>query len=129
MDNLARLVNKICDATTYQTLYSLEEDFNNVGLTMQFTKKGDAAICKIKDDKPSVANPMEDHIYIGSLDNAPDIIGCDAVIKIIKFIVNAKGSKAEVKNTPRGWKNELSMYGNSIKVENKHEEYQITEDL
>ncbi len=125
MDRLANLINKICDATNYQTLYALEADFNNVGLTMQITEKGTAAICKIKDHKPLATKPVEDHVYVGNLDNAPDAIGCDVIIKIIRFIVNAKGEKSEIKNVARGWKNELSMYGDSIKSEG----YQITEDL
>jgi len=135
MDALAKIANKIWQCPDYQTLYSLESDFNEVGLTIQTTSNSRIILCKIKDHKPLATEAMVDYIYIGSLDKSAEAIADGTTLKIIMFTINAKGTKSEIKNLKRTWQDGLRMYEQSIAVEDKQasnktitEGYQIIED-
>jgi hypothetical protein len=126
-DALAKLVNKIYQCPDYQTLYTLEDDFNEVGLTIQTTSNNRIILCKIKDSKPLSDDPLVDYIYMGSLDIAINPLNAELMLKIIIFIVNAKGAKGELKNMARSWRDGLRMYEQSIAVEGKEKGKTITE--
>jgi hypothetical protein len=128
MDALATLINKIHQCTDYQTLYALESDFNQVGLTIQTTANSRMILCKIVDSKPKASEAMKDYIYIGSLDISAQSISIEFVLKVIIFVVNAKGPKGELKNLARKWQDGLRMYGQAITVEETIKGTAITED-
>lgn len=119
MDALANIVNKIHQCTDYQTLYALETDFNQVGLTIQTTSNNRMILCKIVDSKPKASEAMKDYIYIGSLDTSTQNVSLEFALKVIIFVVNAKGSKGELKNLARKWQDGLRMYGQAVTVEER----------
>jgi len=119
MDALANIVNKVYQCTDYQTLYAMESDFNQVGLTIQTTSNNRMILCKIADSKPKASEAMTDYIYVGGLDMSMQSIGFEFALKIIVFIVNAKGAKGELKNLARKWQDGLRMYGQAVTVEEK----------
>jgi len=135
MDALAKIVNKIYQCPDYQTLYSLEDDFNAVGLTVQTTSNNRMILCKIESNKPKATEALADYIYIGKLEDSAQPLCMEIALKIIVFITNAKGQKGELKNLARKWQDGLRMYGDKIAVEEKakgsiteNKEYPMIED-
>ena len=95
------IITKVQAAIDYQTIYVMEDDFNEVGLTLQTTSNGRIILCKIKSNKPLAKNVVEDYIFFGSLKKAEDELSDRAVLKLCDFIENNKGKSSKIKNIAR----------------------------
>lgn len=113
------VITKIQAAIDYQTIYAMEDDFNEVGLTIQTTSNSRVILCKIKDGKPYTKEVVEDYIFVGSLDKSDEELSDRAVSKICDFVQNTKGKKSKVENIARAWRNGLRMYEQNIAIMNE----------
>jgi len=117
MENaLSRALRKVEMCLDYQALYSMEPDFNEIGLTVQTTPNRRMILCKIQDNKPLAESIIDDYIYIGSLETATNEISERASTKICSFIKAAAGDKGEIKNIARDWQDGLRMYGQAFSI-------------
>jgi hypothetical protein len=114
---LAIALKKIGMCLDYQALYSMEPDFNEIGLTVQTTPQNRMILCKIHDNKPLAESIIDDYIFIGSLDTATNEISERATEKIKEFVKEAAGEKSEIKNIARPWRDGLRMYGKAVRLE------------
>jgi hypothetical protein len=110
------IVRKIEMCIDYQTLYALEDDFNNIGLTVQVTSNNKVTLCKLIDGKAKADKIIDDYIYIGSLDGLANEISQNATTKIIAFVRASSGQADKVKDKARGWKDGIRMYGKAIRI-------------
>jgi hypothetical protein len=110
------IVHKIEMCIDYQTLYTLEDDFNEIGLTIQISSGNKVALCKLVDGKPKADKAIEDYIHVGSLETAANEISPNATSKIIAFIRTNRGKADKVKNKARGWKDGIRTYGKAIRI-------------
>jgi len=114
---LAIALKKIGMCLDYQALYSMEPDFNEIGLTVQTTPQNRMILCKIQDNKPLAESIIDDYIFIGGLDTATNEISERATEKIKEFVKEAAGEKGEIKNIARPWRDGLRMYGKAVRLE------------
>lgn len=123
MSNTDKLTYKIRQCIDYQSLYALEEEFNDAGLTIQTTSQNRVILCKLVNGKPKADKVIDDYIFVGSLDTSTNEISDRAAQKIVDFVNNAKGKKDKVKNIARVWRDGLRMYESSIAI--MHEDVQL----
>jgi hypothetical protein len=100
----------------YQALYSMEPDFNEIGLTVQTTPNKRMILCKIQDNKPLAESIIDDYIYIGSLETATREISERAADKIGNFVKAAAGEAGKIENIARNWQDGLRMYGQAFSI-------------
>ncbi len=117
--NLGRLLYKIEQCIDYQNLYSLEEDFNRVGLTVQATSRNQMILCKLINGSPVTENVIDDYIYIGSTNELNKELSERASEKISDFVRTNAGSPGKVENIARVWRNGLRMYSSKIAIANE----------
>ena len=113
---LATILARIDQCIDWQTLYALEDNFNEVGLTIQTTSNKRMVLCKLKNGKPVSNKVIDDYIFIGGLDVSMNEISAAAIEKLKAFVQNASGKKDTVKNVARKWKDGLRMYEASIAI-------------
>ena len=92
-------------------LFSLEEDFNNVGLTVQPTNQGKMVLCRIEDEKPVTENVSDDYIFVGSISERDIEISQRVLDCVTNFIIENSGSPATIENKSRDWQKMASLYG------------------
>ena len=109
-------LRKINMCLDYQAVYSMEPDFNEIGLTVQTTSNNRMILCKIKNGRPLAESIIDDYMYIGSLDTATNEVSERAINKIVEFMHSAGGEKGELKNVARDWQDGLRIYGKSVRI-------------
>lgn len=114
-----KLVYKIGQCIDYQSLYALEESFNNCGLTIQTTSLNRMILCKLIDGKPVTESVVDDYIFVGGLNDMSREITERAVIKICDFVRTCSGKANKVENVARVWRNGLRMYESTISIMNE----------
>ncbi|MEM3097454.1 MAG: hypothetical protein QXU32_01875 [Nitrososphaerales archaeon] len=114
-----RLVYKINRCIDYQSLYALEDDFNQVGLTIQSTPNNRMILCRIVDGKPYAQRAIDDYIFIGGLDSALNELTDRAAMKICDFVRTNASNADKIRNVARVWRNGLKMYESTISIVNE----------
>ena len=113
-DHLKNILKKIRGCANFDTLYGLEEDFNNVGLTVQPTNQSRMLLCRIEESKPITGKVLDDYIFIGSIKNREDGLSMRDIDCITSFIIEHAGSPAEVVGKGRKWQQQTRMYAHAI---------------
>ena len=116
---LSKLLYKISQCISYDSLYALEEEFNRNGLTVQTSSGNRMMLCRLKDGKAITENVIDDYIFVGDLNDRTKEISERAAEKICEFVETHAGESDEVKNMPRVWRNGLRMYGGRISIQNE----------
>lgn len=124
--SIDRLINRIKSCIDYQSIYSMEDGFNSVGLTIQSTAKNRMILCKLVDNIPKAEEAGIDYIFIGGLDISTNEISERVEQKIIDFVLNNAGEEQTVKGVQRLWKNGLKMYESTIVLESEDVQYIAT---
>jgi hypothetical protein len=96
-------------------LYSLEEEFNKIGLTIQATCSGDMILCRLVSGKPIAESLGVDHLFVGVRSRPRDEIPHKLVKCVLEFIDIAAGESSKhecVKPHPRT--GHVTLYGHSI---------------
>ena len=115
-DNLSKTLYKVRNCPNYETLFSMEEEFNKIGLTFQQTPKSRMILCKIEGNRPHASVIIEDYIFIGSLNNRDETLNEHALECIMNFIMNSSSAPSIVTNVARAWQNGVRTYGQIILV-------------
>lgn len=107
--SLRKLISKLKYCDSPQSLLQLEDQFNDVGLTVQLAASGKLFLCLIEDGKPAHERLLEDHI---PLCQCTGVLDETVKGKIVSFVMeNAKGpSQIEKPDKSNSW-----FYGDSIK--------------
>lgn len=113
--SLQELIYKLKYSVTCSCLYALEENFNDIGLTLQTTTKNRMILCKIKDGKPYCKKFMDDYIFIGVAEEDKEL-SKRAIECVSEFVLNAASKPAKIKQEQRPWQDGISMYGKIIVV-------------
>lgn len=90
---LKRFIQERC--FDYGTLYSLEESFNRIGLTIQPTCGGDMILCRLIEGKPVAESLGDDHLYVGTQSRPRDEMPHKLIKCVLEFI-DAVGSSPAV---------------------------------
>jgi len=80
----------------FGVLYSLEEEFNKIGLTIQATCSGDMILCKLAGGKPVAESLGTDHLFIGTQSRPRDEISHKLIEGVLEFIDVAAGGPSSV---------------------------------
>jgi hypothetical protein len=118
-DNLERLLHKIRKCLNYRTLFSLESEFNKVGLTLQHTSQNWIVLCKIDDDKPLAKEVIDDFIFLAPLDQKHVELTPRALEIITDFTQNNASGAAEVADRGRTWNDGVRVYDKAIAIVNE----------
>jgi hypothetical protein len=112
------LLRKVNDVVYFDTLFSLEEDFNKVGLSVQLSGGNRVILCKIVGGKASAATIMEDYIFIGPFAGAgaEQEISERLMSSISNFISHNAGTPAKIESTQRTWQQGVKTYGQAIRI-------------
>jgi hypothetical protein len=117
--SLGKLLYKIDQCIDYQNLYSLEEDFNKVGLTIQSTSRNRMILCRLLNGAPITEKVIDDYIYIGGTDELSKELTNRTTEKIADFVKTNAGPPGKIENIARVWQNGLRMYQNKIAIVNE----------
>ena len=100
--SLRKLISKLKYCDSPQSLLQLEDQFNNVGLTVQLAASGKLFLCLIEDGKPVHEKLLEDHI---PLCQCTGVLDETVKGKIVSFVMeNAKGpSQIEKLDSSNSW--------------------------
>ena len=80
----------------FGSLYSLEEEFNKIGLTIQPTRGGDMVLCQLVDDLPVAESLGVDHLFVGVQYRPRDEIQHKLAKCILEFIDSASGKSSKL---------------------------------
>lgn len=78
----------------FGTLYSLEEEFNQIGLTIQPTCGGDMVLCKLMAGKPVAESLGLDHLFVGAQSRPRDGMPHKLIKCVLEFIDSASGESS-----------------------------------
>ena len=118
-EHLNRLIAKIQNCPNYRNLVALEEDFNNIGLSIQYTPKDWFVLCKIVDNRPVALNVFEDYIFLNTVDRLTEELTQRMSKCIIDFAQNKSSGPTKILDTARQWRNGVRTYGEAIIVFNE----------
>lgn len=90
------IYDKLSMCVDLSSLELLEEDLNNVGLTLQHTKSDKILVCKIKENKPCIDTIFEDYMIIGYARECARKISRDTIDSLMTFIENNSGEPSKV---------------------------------
>lgn len=102
----------------FASLYGLEEDFNQIGLTVSITNNDRMILATIgEDNKPKATKILEDYMFIGSNRDSKQEITERLSQCIVKFIEKAASYEAKkVVNNGRTWQHGAAPYGKAIGI-------------
>ena len=80
----------------FGTLYSLEEEFNRVGLTIQPTRGGDMILCQLVDGSPLAESLGIDHLFVGVQSRPRDEVPHKLIKCVLEFIDSASGKPSKL---------------------------------
>lgn len=113
---LDKLLYKIEQCVNHQSIFAMESDFNNCGLSIQTTANNRMILCRLQDGRPVIESVVDDYIFIGSLKEGSTELTDRAVSKISDFVRTHSKGPDTVKNTARVWRNGVRMYESIILV-------------
>ena len=115
------IMDKIRNSHNYQTLYSLEEEFNKIGLTLQRTEQNWIILCRIDESRPKAKKVLEDYIFLSTLDNKSGDITEQTIRCLVEFIKRTASKPAAVvdPNPGRNWRSAHGLYGGAIPIVNE----------
>lgn len=118
-ENANGIMSKIEMCPDYGSLFTMEEEFNKIGLTIAPTASHKVILCKIKDNKPNATKIFEDFMFVGShlkpeLELSPRLVEC-----ISSFIKKVAGMPMVIDKNQKTWLQGLAMYGEAFGVEQK----------
>jgi len=116
-ENASNISLKIKMCPDYGSLFTMEEEFNKIGLTIVPTASHKVILCKIKDNKPSATKIFEDFMFIGSHKNPDNELSSRLVECISNFISKAAGTPTIIEKSKKTWLQSLAMYGEAFGVE------------
>jgi len=115
--SLQDIIDKISMCPDCFSLYCIEEDFNNVGLTIAQTNNNKVMLCIIGDDnKPKNDKIFEDYMFVGSSTNNEELSERLAEC-IIRFIKKNQSPPRKIDIKDKHWLQGLSFYGNALGLE------------
>jgi len=101
----------------FGTLYSLEEEFNKIGLTIQPTCGGDMILCRLVNNIPVAESLGVDHLYVGTQSRPRDEMPHKLIKCVLEFIDMACGSPAKPTNTKQSHHTgHTGFYGKALEV-------------
>ena len=95
-DTLESLLWKLKKCPKFEYIYTLEEDFNKVGLTIQKTVGNNLILCRIDEGKACIHNVVDDYIFIGSLKESKNEISDRMSDFMADFMLNNYGPPSKV---------------------------------
>ena len=107
-DALKRI--KMC--TSYEMFFNLEEDLNNVGLTIQTTNQSRMILCRIENNKPIANKVTDDYIFVGGIQDQGKEMSQRMVECIVNFVIENSGEQSKVEDSLRDWQKMAATYGN-----------------
>lgn len=112
---LKQFIRKRC--FDFGTLYSLEEEFNKIGLTVQPTCGGDMVLCKLVDGKPVAESLGDDHLFVGVQSRLRDEMPHKLIKCVLEFIDAAGGKPSKPISAERHVRTgHTSFYGQFFEV-------------
>jgi hypothetical protein len=86
----------------FGTLYSLNDEFNKIGLTILPTNGGDMVLCRLVEGRPVAESLGIDHIYVGVQSRPRDELPHKLAKCVLEFIDSAGGdpSRPSVADQP-----------------------------
>jgi hypothetical protein len=115
--SIDNIVKKIDRCVNYEMIYCLEEDFNDIGMTLQPAKKDRMILCTIVEGTPTARRIFEDYIHIGSLEHGPNEIPLRLIECIKDFVVENARLPSTPLNAKRAsqWQSaQNGVYGNFV---------------
>jgi hypothetical protein len=76
----------------YGALYSLEPEFNKIGLSIQATCGGDMILCKLLHGEPVAESLGTDHLFVGTQSRLRDEMPHKLIKCVLEFIDEASGA-------------------------------------
>lgn len=121
MNNVDRLLFKLKNLVYFDTLFSLEEDFNSVGLSVQMSGNNRVILCQITEGRASAHKVLEDYIFLGPFTMATNKAEISERLQssIMDFVMNKSGNPAKIENAPRLWQQGVKTYGQVIRIMNE----------
>ena len=115
--HLETLLYKLRNCLNWDALFALEEDFNQIGLTLQPTTKERVVLCKIKDGQPSAERICEDYMFLANATERNTTLSERHIEVISDFCINASSAPATLEGNPRRkWMHGVQTYGKIIVV-------------
>jgi hypothetical protein len=104
-----------CDC--WNTLYMLEDEFKQFGLSIEQTQGRRHALCRLENGNPVVNKILDDFIFIEGI-NSYGPIGIRSMELITDFVWRcATGPQSAP--LPKEYKRTYSLYGKPIRIENE----------
>jgi len=112
------LLYKIRNLVYLDTIFSLEEDFNRIGLTVQLSSGNRAILCKIVEGRAAASSVMDDYMFLGSFagTEAKQEVPPKLIATLSDFVMNKAGASAKVTSAPRRWQHGIKTYGQIIRI-------------
>ncbi len=122
---VSKLLYKIKSSPRFESLYRLENDFLDVGLSIRRTSNDNMVLCKIEDGHPKIDDIIEDYVFAGSIDERKNEVSDKMMDSIIDFVQNTACEADELPESRqlandqfRRWQKGVFTYG-SIMVVNE----------
>jgi len=93
---MPNIYEKLSMCVDLSSLEKLENEFNNVGMTLQHTKSDKILLCKIKDNKPCIDTIFEDYMIIGYARECARKISRDTLDNVSVFVENNAGEPSKI---------------------------------
>lgn len=119
---LDKLLFKIKNAPDYETLFCLENEFNNVGLTLRATAKDRMVLCKIVEGAPKATEILEDYIFVGTITERTQPLHTRIIECLLNFVMNNVGEPSKLVDKPRKWHMGVQTYEH-LMIVNEDVEY------
>ena len=107
---LEKLLFKIKNAPDYETLFCLEEAFNQIGLTLRCTAKDRMILCKIIEGAPKATAILEDYMFLGTISERTQALSERIVECLCNFVMNNAAAPAKLEDKPRKWHMGIQTY-------------------
>lgn len=115
VSDLKEFVRRRC--YDFGALYSLEDELNKVGLTVQPTCGGDMVLCKLVEGRPLAKALGVDHLFVGVQSRPRDQIPHKLLKCILEFLDVAAGGPdrlVPIDNPPRT--GHSGLYGDVLEI-------------
>lgn len=112
-DFIARI--RRCDC--WNTLYTLEDDFQQFGISIEQTHGGRRALCRLEGGTPIVERVLDDFIFIEGSDGY-DQINPRSMELITDFVWRCATGPQEAPE-PIAYKRSYRLYGKPIRISNE----------
>ena len=117
---MSDIYEKLLICADLSSLESMEEDFNNVGLTLQQTVSDKVILCRIENGKPCADVIFEDYMIIGYARECARRISKDTRDSLMIFVARNKGKPAKVIEDGQSYGNQSMLYADNGIIVDDH---------